>query len=397
MSDINLAARTTGRSTRGRTPVWRVMIDGVEQDVTAQSCRIEMGKGHHDLATLDLTSTDRTDVEGLINKPLSFVFGSSPRLETFYGYVLGAEEVTSSDNVLNFVLVLGGSSIPLQDGEPRFFRNRTIPQVVRQVVLGAGLGSYGQDDADDFAWPTIAQTSESDWQLCTKLADRIGWWLIVRHGAVGVFNPVSLLTDEGAYAVLESSTDELADNTSVRRLVSFDPQEVGDETPDTLRSRFAFLEDGSNRLVKVEQQDDPTRLLRKRQLTRLVVHSRGEADAHLAAENLKDRMMEQKAEARLWGEADLHPGMSVDVRTSNTRYYNRMFNGRWLIAAVTHILDRSQFQTQLKLERPDSFFVQDTPYRSLWERDGRPKPSMYADADGHWVSSWSNARVGSVS
>ena len=104
----------------------------------------------------------------------------------------------------------------------------------------------------------------------------------------------------------------------------------------------------------------------------------------------------QHAEARIWGDADLLPGMTVDVHTANRAYYRQKYDGRWLIQSVQHKMDVQQFQTNLRLARPGS----DTPitqaaYTSFWTQDSKARPTLSLQ-DGMWVSSWTDPRLRDV-
>ena len=106
-----------------------------------------------------------------------------------------------------------------------------------------------------------------------------------------------------------------------------------------------------------------------------MIRDQAEATVYESAFNLADSYDTQKATGRLFGEADLYPGMSVDVTTSNYRIYRGRFDGRWLIDSVNHKMDRSSFQTQLTLSRPGKARVKDLPYRSFWDVEGRSRPT----------------------
>ena len=118
--------------------------------------------------------------------------------------------------------------------------------------------------------------------------------------------------------------------------------------------------------------------------------------------------------------------MTVEVMTTNSKLYTGKYNGRWLIRAVQHKMDRQSFQSNLMLARPDGKMpVTTAGYTPFWQTAAKSRPTLTlsgtmslstpvgtigmrptnidhmpvitaaADA-GVWISSWSNSTVRSV-
>ena len=117
----------------------------------------------------------------------------------------------------------------------------------------------------------------------------------------------------------------------------------------------------------------------------------------------------QYAIARIWGDADIYPGMCVEVITTNKAYLRTKYDGKWMVRQTSHNMDRQSYQTLLSLARPSGTAQVTTPsYVPFWQEpaNSRPKPYLTlvstdtsnmsststSDGDAQWVSTWSDRR-----
>jgi hypothetical protein len=106
----------------------------------------------------------------------------------------------------------------------------------------------------------------------------------------------------------------------------------------------------------------------------------------------------------MWGDADIYPGMCVEIITTNKRYVRAKYDGKWLVRGTSHSMDRQSYQTMLSLARPaGNTVVQSPPYRPFWQDPGnegraRPTLSLTRPLQGSnedpqfWMSSWADSR-----
>lgn len=397
MTNVDLSVGQTGRSTRGRTPIWRLAVDGKELDAVVLEAQLMLAKNQHDLATLTLSSETILDTDGFIDQPVYFGFGQSPRIESFYGYIVTVMETTTNANALQFTLLVIGATREMQGGQPRFWRDQTISGALEILVRNSGLGYAGQ--AHPYRWKALAQTNESDWAAILKYANRLGWDVYNRYGVVLCYDPETIFRLRGAYAQLKGGSEDELNTQDERLILEFDGSDQSDETPDAIGRKMGYF---SGQAPVVISQEG--RFQRYKFNTDLVIRDRDEANIYETAFDLADSYDTQQASVRLYGEADLYPGMSVDVTTSNYRLWRGRFDGRWLIDSTTHKLDRASFQTQLKLSRPGKAQINSLPYRTFWDFEAKSKPRMYlgpvfrdpADttpidpkaATSRWLSTW---------
>jgi hypothetical protein len=389
MTNVDTTVGQTGRSTRGRTPVWRFTVNGVELDAVVLEAQLQFSKNQHDLVTMTLSSETMTDTEGLTDMPVFFAFGQSPRIETYFGYIAMVAETTANTTSFQFAVVITGVTRVMQGGQPRFWRDRTIPGAVQELVMVNALGYAGQEHPHK--WKALAQTSESDWAAILRFAKRLGWDVYNRFGVVMCHDPERIFNDQGAYTNLVGGSEDEYNTQDQRLILDFDASEESDETPDTLGHKMGYFNGDKPQMVT-----QAGKFQRYRFSTDIVIRDQAESEIYRTSFDLADSYDTQKASVRTYGEADLYPGMSVDVTTSNARLYRGRFDGRWLIDSVHHKMDRASFQTQLTLSRPGKGQVRSIAYRSFWDLLGKSKPTMFLDSTGGWVSTWSDRRVQSL-
>ena len=390
MSLMDLIAAPTSRSTKGRVPIFRPLLNGEEFDVTFQEAVIQMGEGAHDTVLAQCTSATLTTTDGMLKSAISFYWGQAPRTELFCGYIVGVGVTKAGEGSLSFGLIILGVTKVMQEGKPRFWRNKSVPSAVKSLAYSNGLGAYTHDHT--FLWGSMAQTDQSDWKMLDVQVNRIGWSVFNRYGVVLAYDALALFKESGSYCTLTSSQDQDFDPTADRRMIEFNPSEEADENPVSMGTKVAYFTD-RNDVQVTKQLGDHTKY---KFVTSWVLRNVEEATYYANASTYKATSWDQTAIARIWGDSDIYPGMSVTVVTTNNTYLRSKYDGRWFVHAVSHKMDRQSFQTQLSMARPASNTqVSQEAYRSFWAIAGRPRPTLSL-VDGAWVSSWTDARVQSV-
>ena len=390
MSDFTLTTSPVNTSRSGRVPVSQVLLDNQVLDVRALEMVMQRAPNQHDAVTLSLASGTLTDTEGIVNKLISFVYGISPRTETWHGYVVKVTEEQRDDVNINFTLNLLGVTLPMQLGAPRFWSNKSVTSVVRDLVNANMLGSYGSSHPHQ--WKALAQTQDSDWQVATKLAARIGYGLWVWGGVVACEDPLVLYNSNGIVVRLVPQSDlEPAD----RYLLDFTPVQDAERTYSGRGVKLAYLTNNG----KVAWAKQPNYESHRFSST-LPIRSQKEAEVHIAAVAKKADGWLQAATARINGDASLLPGFNVEIVTA-TQTREKRFDGKWLVVSVQHKMDNQSFQTELGLARPDATIPsQVMPYRSFWETSSHGKPTMFIFNEGkddrRWASSWADSRARSI-
>jgi hypothetical protein len=378
----------TARDTRGITPVRRLMMNGEALDVRINEAALSFVPGQHDQAKLTCTSSELETTEGMLDSCLSFAFGQAPRIETFWGYIVDVEEHQDSQGMLSFVLTVHGPTKVMYEGAPRYWVNQTIPDAIRNLVYRNLLGYAGH--AHTHVWSALAQTQESDWQMLNRLARRIGFTVFHRYGVIMVQDALQVVNDDGIYTrlVAGGSGDGLSDD---RYLIEFQPSEKADVAKENLGIKYGYFT--TNNRVQVATQPGEFKGYIFEADT--VLRDQTESEVYTEAIDRATEDWKQHSMARIWGDADIYPGMNVEVVTSSPRYLRAQYDGKWMVKAIGHQMDNQQFQTMLYLCRPSSDVSESLrPYRSFWADDtlGRSRPNLTLEED-RWVSSWTDRRV----
>ena len=391
MSLTDIGQEQTFRSTKGRVPIFQPMLNGEVFEVTITDATVVLSEKKHDMVKMTCLSTVLEDTDGILDSTISFFYGQAPRTEMFTGYVVDVGEAQTGEGSLTFDLEILGPSKVMQQVTPRFWYRRSAPEVVQDLAYANGLGFVGHGPA--YIWHAVSQTDESDWTKAVTLANRLGWSLFQRYGVLMCYDPVRLFSESGSYARLVSAQDHDFNFESDRRLIDFHPTEVSAAHPDRMGGKVGyFTETGQVQVAKQEGE-----FTRYKFYSELVIRTAEDAKVFLTALGTRMDSWKQLAVARIWGDADILPGMCIDIYTHNERYTKKdQFNGRWLVRVVKHMMDRSQFQTQLSLSRPAATqSVASEPYQSFWYQAGKPKPHMLLQ-EGVWVSSWTNPTAAST-
>ena len=411
------AQQGRGRNTLGRAPIYRIMLNGEPLDVNVQEVSINLSENMHDTVLLTVSSAELTTTLGILEGAISFLYGHASKTEVFSGYVTELQEVQNDTGVLTWTMGIMGPTKTMQTGMPRYLTQRTIPSAVEYLSYSSYLGYTGHPHTH--VWPALAQTDGSDWKVICSWAKRLGWSIYNRYGIVMMHDPLQLLLTNGVAAVLVSETYNLAKDglDDERSLLEFNPEEESETATKQQGTKVAYF--NQDQLQVAFQQGDHAKY---RFVSDFVIRNAAEAKVYVDSDDSDDSNWRQSASARCLGNANLFPGMSVEVLTTNPKYYTGKFNGRWLIRAVQHKMDKQSFQTNLMLSRPDDKIqVYTGAYAPFWQLMGKSRPVLSlshpmdpvvdtgsglkpthpiviptSTSVGVWVSSWSNSTVRSV-
>lgn len=412
MAAAGLSGTITGKPTRGTVPIYRPMRDGEVFDITVSEASITLSEYAHDTVIISATTTEALDTSTFLGSALSFFYGIAPRTEQFTGYITNVtdDQASMAGSALSFTLMVLGATKEMQSGVPRFLTNITVPDAVRDLTYRHSLGFHGHDHP--FVWQTLAQTEETDWKMATKLAQRLGWSLYNRFGVVMCYDPLKLFRDNGSYLQLIASQYQSVNTTGDEReraLLDFTPEEEAISSLPNTGTKIAYF---NNDRVQVATQKGVYSLFKF--VPNMLIRSPEEADVYVNATDSSTSDWKQQGTARCLGNANLFPGMNVDIYTTNPKYYRDRYNGRWLIRSVQHKMDRQSFQTQLSLARPDSKAnIGVVPYVPFWTQANRARPTLTLNSNDvavqsidaspvvgatkqTWLSSWTDRRIRSV-
>lgn len=385
MTSLNPAA-AGARSTRGRAPVSTLMRSNELLDATVTEMQVQYAENQHDQATLSCISPTLENTDGFVDSIFSFYFGAAPRATLFQGYITAVTDEQEAQGQLSFKLTVLGASKVMYEGKPRYWTNKTVPDAIRELAAANQLGFFGHNQ--NYTWRALTQTEESDWSAVKRLTGRIGWVLYYRLGCLLCYDPNTLYQNSGEYTTLVSSqtNSEITDEAESRNMISFEATEDAEVLPQSLGKKFGYFTTANDVQVK-EQTGEFKGFIYE---TSSTVRDQGEADAYLKAADDSIDGWRSHGVARIWGDADIFPGMCVGIKTTTTGRYSKN-DGRWLVRSVSHQGDRQSYQTQMLLSRPDNWVSYlGSTYRPFWEEDmttTRARPYLQ-ESQGKWISSW---------
>lgn len=385
------AGGSAGRSMRGRVPVFNPLLNGETFDITPRSIQLVTAEGQHDSGTLAVISTTLENTDGILDSPISFFFGAPPRTELFQGYVVEVTDTQGSAGSLAFNIQVLGPSKVMYEGKPRFWQNRTATGVISDLVNNSGLGFGGHTHSH--IWGALGQTDDSDWEMVTSCAKRVGWNVITRYGIVQTLDPLKVYRESTPYCRLVSGLSEIG-QPSDRNLIEFSSQKLSAMIKQNLGSKFGYFTTGNEAQTITQTGDFAGFLFESTQLIR----DQEEAKVYMDAYSTRNDGWADTAVARIWGDADLWPGMCVEVITTSRKYFIPESDGKWYVRSVGHNADSQQFQTMLFLTRPSSTptpgYVEQS-YKPFWEQEtpAKGRPSLTLDDKSRWISSWNDSRL----
>jgi hypothetical protein len=377
------------------------VLKGETLDVAPQGATVSMSEGQHDQVSLTVSSPTLTTTEGLVDKPISFRWGATGRVEGFNGYVMDVKEETAQGSTvsLTFTMTILGATKAMFDGAPKFWAHKTIPSAIRDLASKNQLGYTGHQH--EYLWRALAQTNESDWTFATKLAERIGWIVTNRYGVVLCHDPVKLFTESGMFTRCVMGGATGANLQADRVLLDFQPIEEADALYSNLGKEYGYFTSANT--PQVARQPG---LFRGYTFgTETVVADQDAARVYTEAGNVDMDRWKQYALARIWGDADIYPGMCVEIVTTNKQYLKTKYDGKWLVRSTSHQMDRQSYQTLLSLARPSGKAqVLSPPYTPFWQdpANNRAKPTLSLsntatpEETPSWVSAWSERSIASV-
>ena len=348
---------------------------------TLKQVAITNDQGSHEDVNLSVSLTT-SQVDALQDGPISFSYGPRASLGRFYGYV---SEIAPSRNYqanLMYDLHCIGATRPLQQsGQPRFYVKKSITTVLADLIKARSLGV--QIENSDFLWPTLAQTSESDWEFITLWAKRCGYAVYNYNGVVRIVDPLRILNESGPVIRLIKG-DEVLDKSRV--LLDFNPTAYSKKKPKYIHPAFGYFNNGKARITHEVSdtynfQSSPTIL------------DKTMADFVTKAwESSVDNWV-QKATARIQGNTTLHPGVVISVQISGSSVIQHDYDGLWLVTGTHHDLTAGSFQTSLNLARDNKKRLSNIGLKP-WTQGVQAHPQLsQATPSSDWRSSWKTTQI----
>lgn len=358
-----------------------ITIDGELLNLTSselRQVRVSNMENSHEAAVIT-TQVSKNKISSYINKRIQFTYGPKRSSKTFYGYVItvNVNQEYQQDAMVDILCL--GPSWPMQSGSPKFFVNKTAPDVFADIVTGYKLGC--QTYTHPYNWPALAQTTESDWEFIQTLATRIGYVIYMYDAIVRLVDPHKVVTDTGIFRRYIRA-DDLLDPS--RQLLDFSPISQSLKIRDNIAPTFGFF-DGTD--ATVSQQFD--KAVPYRFSTEVPIRDKAMAKTYSDAWQKMPDFWNLQAAARINGDVLVIPGINIDIQVSSNSSGRNEYDGSWLVRGIEHSFTNNSFQTQLKLAKDASNNTPanvDTELFYTNRKQGTPR--VQVNALGFWESTW---------
>jgi hypothetical protein len=356
----------------------------------------------HDSASLFVnTPTRSTDFDNLPDQRVEFDFGVLGMRSTFQGYVttvMPQQRLVEDQQVTLQEITCLGASMVMKGNTPRFFTELTLTEMMRRIVSDANLGFSDEFRNDNTIWRTLAQTSETDWEMVVTLADRLGAVIIYERGVIRLVNYLDVAYRQLPSQFLQMATLRSDALSPPGTVVDFVPSSMSARDPSYRTPTLSYLSGKSAVLVEPPASATQSRPGSTRNTWGSAVVSRfatsmpalSAQEAQAIQRGYYNPPWNQEAEIRIIGDARAMPGTTVQVSSSlNGPTLTPTYDGVWYVKQVEHQMDvHNKFFTTLTLGRAQARASNWYPPQPFWLNDPRQTPTLRPSGSGQWISNW---------
>ena len=169
--------------------------------ITAQPRAMELRQAQyeHDVVTLLFMTSSHLWFDVLkTGTAVQVNYGKTDGQKSWYGYVSSVSRTVTAgaENAMEIHCI--GTTFPLKERATRVFTNRSIPDVVKEMVESFGFKFIGEPDSRIFE--QLSMTGHSYWEWIQEQAKRIGYGVMV-EGMNFVFRPLDKIINQGVTTV----------------------------------------------------------------------------------------------------------------------------------------------------------------------------------------------------
>jgi hypothetical protein len=282
-------------------------------------------------------------------------------------------------------IVCLGPTMAMKGNTPRFVVGSTATEFMRTIVTQNGLGFSDEFSDDSTKWRTLAQTSESDWEMVVVLADRIGANIVHSRGVVRLVDHNDISYRElPTHQFKMQQTPAQADGANAGAITDFTPVNISAADPLYRIPAVAFLQEGKAVYVPSTGRTGP---IAQRFATDMP--ARSTAEASVLQRGYYFPNWSQQGGITVVGDATIEPASVCAISANSSRTVMRPdFDGMWYIKGVRHVMYNNQFYSVLDIGRAANRAPNWYQARPFWLGDKRGIPQLTAAGDGTWLSSW---------
>lgn len=348
--------------------------------IRVDSARFMMTRGMHEFATITFTPSTTERLPLASDLPIRAVFGESPgNQREFIGYVHHLPLDTKARATESLTVGVAGPTIVMQTAGSgtRSWSGMTVPTVLTELAHRYRFSIFC--DESNAVWPSLSQSpDQTDWQLFTSLAQRIGFDVLAKGTDLEVVDPVKVLTRARNLVTIDMRPTR---GTAYRGEFVF-----GNRSPRGGMLATRKLSYPGLGMVGVETSEPLTPVLGSVQFDppteqRVLATALTQFEAKAILDGMaKANLFVLEAKVKVGGDARLAPGGLVNVVGTGNES-----DGLWYVTSVDHVIDKGEYTCDLVLGR-DSVGKTRRAITGLFSTRRVPPATLLPSRK--WVASW---------
>jgi hypothetical protein len=339
-------------------PLLSVNIQGSSiPDTQIAIVELMLAENKHDMAVITFSGFPGEAVTAFRGLPVTINLGNNEaNMINFFGYVgyVEFEALTrmgkvNNSNIQAARVVCFGSSYDMKTVRSTSYQRKTILDIVKLLANKYNF-SYSVPN-NQYVFSLVEQSEKSDWELLVELANTVGYYVQVRGTHIHVYDPFSSYFRSLPPTELSNQAENVNVGKERRPGNIYEFRGTfGDVTPDGSTSQWILKSlDVTGKEIQyslpASRNSGLGSPVERRFTNEVTFNATSSETLRQFAEKYIKQEFPVNADAVVMGTSGAMPGRLAQV--SN---YNSKFDGLWLIAEATHIVNNSHYITNLKLK-----------------------------------------------
>ena len=372
------------------SPDVAVIISGMSVDYTSiVSVSVDISENNHDMAVITFAGLIPKAITDYVGAPVYISIATSPaQVCSFYGYVAytSPEAYTRRGLINNSPfqsarVVCFGASYDMKAQKNKAWNAVSLLDVVSSI---ASTYNYSYSiPQDNFVWPRLIQTKQSDWSILEYAVDSLGYDMTVNGTHIHIYDSYKAISRKLPYVELTTVRGAVGSPTYVPGAIMEFDGTFGDITPDGSSSNYELtgLDNFGNVVTtnSTEEWSEFGEKVESRFTNELTYNATSVDMLNRIAKSIHKNYYPYNATVTVTGTVDALPGSVAKVNN-----YDSQFDGYWVVKKVKHTVTRSNFITEIKIATDSTNITPPVvPAGSAYQEPPAPKLS----SNSRWESS----------
>jgi hypothetical protein len=359
--------------------------DGLVDFSSIHHVNIELSENMHDLAVLEISGIPPDFISTYVDLPITIKLTvAKTRINIFNGYItyleprsLTNDGLVNSSPFQNTVMHCIGASYVMRNRRTDVWNDVTLPQIATNLANKYNLTvSVPQNN---YRFPRLVQSGESDWHLLKKACNYLGYRLSMRRTHIDIWDPFASLSRyrTAPLYTLQGSIGNL--NAEPGQIIDFKAM-VGAVTPESAKVPDTIHALVNNRIVTLSKDvstgfGTPVKSIFEDEVP-ANASTIEMADAVLTGRS-RDKFP-YTAKVTVVGDPAIVPGTLVQLYK-----YNSPVDGLWIVKSVRHEMMRGSAVSYLTLEKDSDYSPNIEPSEKVFFSSTPPEPII---KDLRWIA-----------